>query len=216
MLYAAGANTPVDCKAGTPFTTSNYHNQFAGSFNPVQLASAASPAVVRRSDTSVSKSSSREKIWKQHTPISFEEAETTSRPHPTLPDVEVKSTTYFSTPIPLASGQIAWTYPEVTPIDMPTGKYALLAVHDAEIVDCYNKSIPLSEVYNHHVCRPSRTHPHKRASPTPLFVSLRLGVHPVTFFVVFSNVNPLGVPALCSGSSTPFQRTPTQRVVNLG
>jgi hypothetical protein len=114
LLYAAGNNAPNGCSE--PLTTSNYHNQLAGSFvvnQSLLVAAAASPKdsavhAVGKPYEGRTKPSP-EKIWAMHTPVSFSEAETTSRAHATLPGVTVLTTTYLSTPIPLASGQIAWT-----------------------------------------------------------------------------------------------------------
>jgi hypothetical protein len=113
--YAAGNNVPTDCTV--QLTTSNYHNQLVGSYvvnqSSLLVAAAASPKesavhVVGKPYEGRTKPSP-EKIWAMHTPVSFSEAKTTSRAHATLPGVTVLTTTYLSTPIPLASGQIAWT-----------------------------------------------------------------------------------------------------------
>ena len=113
VLYAAGNNVPDDCTA--TFTTSNYHNQFAGSYivNQSMMVAAArgDGSTVRTvGQPSVGRTKpSPEKIWAMHTPVSFSEVDTVSRPHPTVPGVTVLTTTYMSSAIPLASGQIAWT-----------------------------------------------------------------------------------------------------------
>ena len=68
-------------------------------------------------------------------------------------DVRSKSTThsqtYRSPPMPLQPGEVVFTNPRRTPLNMPTGNIAITSFH-AEVVDEEGTSTPLSEVYNHH------------------------------------------------------------------
>merc|ERR1712216_633902 len=70
--------------------------------------------------------------------------------------------------IPLAPGQMVYTQPQKTPITMPTGKYALTSFR-GEIVDSENKSVPLSEVYDHHWIVMDRYHRNKLCGPDYVF-----------------------------------------------
>ena len=62
---------------------------------------------------------------------------------------------FFSSPMFLKNGEVAWTDMQKTVIPMPTGgDYAVLSMR-GEVVDCNNVSVPLTTVYNHHwVMRP--------------------------------------------------------------
>lgn len=57
--------------------------------------------------------------------------------------------TFRSPPMPLHFGEVVFTDPAKTPLQMPAGKYVLSSFY-AEIVDEAGVKTPLSEVYNHH------------------------------------------------------------------
>jgi hypothetical protein len=57
--------------------------------------------------------------------------------------------TYLSPPMKLRPGEVVFTDPTKTPLEMPTGKIAIQKFA-AEVVDEKNVSTPLSEVYDHH------------------------------------------------------------------
>jgi len=163
-LFASGSSVPSSCEAD--FTQSNFHDRFYGHFDSASAlhntsvsapAAPAAPGYGHGSPPGTSEPLTMSEKLERHTPISFVEAATHTRQHKA--GFTVHSTTYVSKPIPLIPGQIAWTYPELTPVPMPGTpnatypngrRWALLGYHDAEVVDCHEQSVPLSKVYNHH------------------------------------------------------------------
>eukprot|EP00041_Stephanoeca_diplocostata_P042109 m.10234 g.10234 ORF g.10234 m.10234 type:complete len:656 (+) comp7283_c0_seq1:177-2144(+) len=176
-LWAGGAAYPKSCS--DVFTTSMFHNQFYGHSNasvPAQRNSATidsptplhaertafgfRPRTVEGTKAAAQRTTKHtaQQIQERHTPVSFSVGKNETYVHPTS-GYTVHKTTFFSTPLPLAPGDVVWTFPDLTPIPMPKGKYAVLGQANSEIVDCENNSIPLSHVYNHHwIFNPSSGH----------------------------------------------------------
>ena len=64
-------------------------------------------------------------------------------------NVRIQQQTYRSPPMRLGEGEVVFTDPKRTPLTMPKGNIAITSFH-AEVVDEEGRSVPLSEVYNHH------------------------------------------------------------------
>lgn len=152
ILYAGGNNAPASCDVD--YSTSNYHNEF---FGAVEAGPTFVPNVTAtnmgRNRRGLGKDDV-EKVFKppmnmsQHTHIEFEHAKTISYEHRL--GYTVQESTYTSFALPMASGQIIWTYPALLRVASPGGEYAVLGVKDVSVVDCHNNPVPLTEVYNHH------------------------------------------------------------------
>ena len=61
----------------------------------------------------------------------------------------VHKQTFVSSSMPLKHGEVVFTDPQLTQIQMPPGKIGITGFV-AEVVDEQHKSVPLTEVYNHH------------------------------------------------------------------
>ena len=90
-------------------------------------------------------------------PTAVRFAEHPGTPRVALPDGTTKAT-YYSDPISLLPGEVVFTDPARTRIELPEGDNCLTGV-SADIVDAAHEPVPLDEVYMHHWIFLNKEHP---------------------------------------------------------
>ena len=81
---------------------------------------------------------------------------------------EMVSETFESQTLPLAPGEMIFTNPRETPLTMPNGTYAITGFI-GEVVDDSGRSVPLSEVYDHHWIALNTVHRNPLCGPEYVF-----------------------------------------------
>lgn len=120
--------------------------------NAVSLVAALSLGAVSAQDFGF-----RRTLWSNW----LEEAHTTP--------YKVTKETWLSQSLELPPGHMIFTKPFQTPLEMPTGRYAITGFI-GDIVDGQNQSVPLSKVYDHHWIAENNKHHNQLCKGAPEYV----------------------------------------------